>query len=902
MVRTFPDIGGSGGDDTSTSSDSTDTETKKDDETTTTDDYSAGSIGGYDSNIASDEPDDTSTSSSDDDRDRTTRTFPDIGDSDSDSDSSGSGDSGTSGDSTTDDSIDPDRIRGETGGTDSGGGSPGGEGQTTRTFEDVGDEEGASADKDTPQPTIEPTEQVTTSPEPENTEVTVEDLPEFDGENQNQFIGQETAPPQENQGDILSQLGEAAGGAYTQLTGSVGAAYETTTSAVSQTPVVGYIAEQTEKGISDVAEAEEQLGEPITGPPGAVESGLGKFAQDVESASDDAVEFTQENIGQPVSDTLGTVTAATPDPSRVVADAIGQEMPEQTGGQEEAAAEFEGFTTSIIRSTVGAPGEAVRAGEMGAAGGEFAFEQIEERGVAEGVAETGEVAAETAPAVAQETVRQFQENPTELIGGVVGGFVTGTAASRAVGKTVRKGIDYKRTAGGTEIDIEDVTNPETVDFFKGETTDPDARFPGAQDPDLYQSDPPEAVRQQAEDMTPANVREQFEEAGVEGVTLKKGLDVDPEGPGTRGFETQPGSYESPGAFVGPELSPNFLGIAGESGYSLRPGLPDFGNRPTGVFAKTDVKAPEADNLPGLREEVLERSGETTAVTKPSGTVSTGEIEAIIPPEARFTNIGDSSVVRRFGIGSDYYTTIAGRRVPVRLVRPDGDADVDVSDGATGDGQTLAEITEPVRSPSDDPLPVVPSGGPVSSSTVGGERISPTGTPDGTESGPSQQTETEPTSPIESPEPTSTTPPESSGPSEPSSGGSGSNASSGTTTPFEPSRPGGSGPSEPSPSPSGGSPPTSEGPPSTPGSPATPSSGSPTPSRPPLYGPPSSPAYTPPTTPPTDPTRYRGSGEDNEDEITNILLQGRAEQEIFTEFRDPLSGTTDTTDDTFNWMG
>jgi hypothetical protein len=343
-------------------------------------------------------------------------------------------------------------------------------------------------------------------------------------------------------------------------------------------------------------------------------------------------------------------------------------------------------------------------------------------------------------------IRGAQENPGEFAGSVVGGFAGGAAAGRVAGGATRFGRDRVRTAGAETFDIEDgeIVNTGTGSFYNPRSSNRDVedRFPGAQDSDLYESDPPEAVRQQAEDFTPGSVDQRFEEAGVEGgSTLKKAVDVEPDdGPG-RGFSTQEGSYESPGGFFGPELSPNFLGVeSGRRSFSLRPGLPDTGDRATGVFVRTRVDRPDAENLDEFNEELLDRAGETTARTKPAGEVNEGEIEAVIPPEAEFADLGGGAVratARRAGVGSDFAVRIGGRTIPGTdrkvggrkiPIRPVADPDL-VDSGRTrsfGDflrserGQlgaddasgprtrTLGEIRRPARTATDRPLPYAPT--------------------------------------------------------------------------------------------------------------------------------------------------------------------------------------------------
>jgi hypothetical protein len=339
----------------------------------------------------------------------------------------------------------------------------------------------------------------------------------------------------------------------------------------------------------------------------------------------------------------------------------------------------------------------------------------------------GAIGRETSKAIATDA----RTDPTGFAGSLAGEAVLGAGIGRGVGTVARRSTDRVRTAGGTKVDLKEVTNPETAAFYRGESDAEGARFPGAEDPDLYQTDPAEAVRQQAPDYTPAVIEEQFERAGVtEGTDLKKGLETEPEGPDApvvgdgAGFRTLEGGYESPGAFAGPELSPNFLAV-GERSYSLRPGLPGLGGRPTGVIARTDVENPAADTLDEFnRELVEERAGDTTAVTKPADEVAAGEIEAVFPPEARFRAVdGVSSGGNRFGVGADFYTEVRGRRVPLRLVAPEDrvDATSAVDDVGDAGGRRIESY---YRAPGDDvdrpsPTPSRPASSETSRGASGG---------------------------------------------------------------------------------------------------------------------------------------------------------------------------------------
>jgi hypothetical protein len=383
-------------------------------------------------------------------------------------------------------------------------------------------------------------------------------------------------------------------------------------------------------------------------------------------------------------------------------------------------------------------------------------------------------------------VERARANPAGAAGGLLGDFAAGFGIGKAVGRTGTFARDRIRTAGGRDI-TEQVTNPATRQFFddvdRGVDADPSDRFPGAQDPDFYERDPAGAVRQQADEFTPDEVTEAFEDAGVpEGSVLKKALEREPEGPETGavdraagGFETRAGDYELPGSFFGPEVSPNFFRASRRTG--LRPGLPDFGGRPTAVFARTDVENPRARTREEFADELLERAGEPTALGRPDP--NPGEIEAVVPPGAQFRDI-DRSLSRRAGIGSDFFVRSSGRRIPVRLVEPDrprGDIDIDDFDFSVSG--TLDELSERVRPRVDRPSPVITPG--VTSSSVSDPIDSDSGLFSIGGPSPPLSSPGGPTSPSDpfAPSGTSAPPSRSSPPSSPSLSGPPSGGSSGS---------------------------------------------------------------------------------------------------------------------------
>ncbi|WP_435128395.1 hypothetical protein [Halobaculum sp. D14] len=342
-----------------------------------------------------------------------------------------------------------------------------------------------------------------------------------------------------------------------------------------------------------------------------------------------------------------------------------------------------------------------------------------------------------------QAAQSITQNPARTLGGVGSEFVFGIGAGKVAGSLGRVTNDRLRTIGGEYVEPEGITNQDTVDYYEGQSQEKGDKFPGAESPERYRNSPAGTVRSQAERFTPSSVENFFRRYGVnQGTTLKKAIEVEPEGPGisrspgkSTGFKTQKGDYESPGAFAGPEMSPNFLGIDPNQDYtpdfSLRPGLPSTGGNPTGVLVRTDVRNPEADTMDEFRNEMLERSGETTARTKPAGSdeLNTGEIEAVIPPEAKFERVGNGlrGMLERVGIGSRFYTEIGGRRVPLRPVAPEdrggpnapdspGDADAPQS----GSGESLDYYIQEPSQPVDRSMPPIGAGGGAASQSQSGQ--------------------------------------------------------------------------------------------------------------------------------------------------------------------------------------
>jgi hypothetical protein len=428
---------------------------------------------------------------------------------------------------------------------------------------------------------------------------------------------------------------------------------------------------------------------------GAQDSPVGEGLGAVADASSDLAKATSENVVQPGAELAGDTADVFRAIDQNAGPALFTDIRDLTRGegQEQAPpsqieqttqAAATGFGESANYATVGAPSEAIRVGDTLFEGLEYTGEAVEEQGLEPGLEESYEAAAAVERDVIEQTAEQAQKNPARFSGAIAGGAVasvgTGVLGGRALGRAGRAARDRVRTAGGTKIPLEDLTT-EDVDRFYRTGGESGERFPGAENPELYKTDPAEAVRRQAEQ--PDIVKERFGATDGEPI-LTKTLGVEPEGPGRgragQGFQSAPGEsleefdYETPGSFAGPDVSPNFLGVKGrDPSFSLRPGLPDLGGQPTGVFIRTDVENPRASNLNEFNQEMIERSGETSAVTKPAGEVNPGEVEAVIPPGTEFADAGGPPIrntLRRLGVGSDFYTEVQGRRVPLRPVVPD----------------------------------------------------------------------------------------------------------------------------------------------------------------------------------------------------------------------------------------
>jgi hypothetical protein len=357
---------------------------------------------------------------------------------------------------------------------------------------------------------------------------------------------------------------------------------------------------------------------------------------------------------------LGATVASPADPL------TGTETAAADDSQDPVESAVEGAVTGVSGAILGAPTAAETAIETA----QNVDETTDEFGAA--------TVAETGVALTRETSRRqaevAQEDPARFTGSVIGDVLLGAGAGRLAGTAGRAAIDRSRTVGAREIDPTEIT---TEDVIEG-----DERFPGFDDEALAQQDPAEAVRQQAPENTPDEIERGLDrDAGVlasDEADVVKAMDqpVDGRGPD---FESPEGDFESPGAFVGPELSPNFLRIESpeDRQLSVVPGLPDISGRPTGAVIRTPVENPDASNLREFNQELRDRAGEQTALTKPPSEVNPGEAEAVLPPRTQFraTDAGRA----------DFFTEIDGRRVPVRTFARDRDGAGQTRAGTGADG-------------------------------------------------------------------------------------------------------------------------------------------------------------------------------------------------------------------------
>jgi gas vesicle protein len=522
--------------------------------------------------------------------------------------------------------------------------------------------------------------------------------------------------------------------------------------------------------------------------------------------------------------------------------------------------------------------------ETGAEVAQNAPGEIQEHGFGE-VAET---ATGVGAAVGGAMAREAESNPLEFASGTAFGFVTGAGIGKAASKAGKAADSARLRAGKQKVDMDEVTNPDTIDYYEGRNTDSENLFPGF---DSRSGEAPdETIRRQGEEYTPDEVKEELGPAAEDETYLTHMTNYDFDQSFEAGVPKSRPSDPDNAMFWGPEGSPNFAGFDPGEGTStglfssLKPRLPrksDFTADTNDALMsrmRVDVepdrvgneKATRADPsgaddfndrgelvTPGDESHFLSEEAEQgTAYVRNQNNRNLGEAETVVPGGSEFRELS-----------SDYYSELGGELVNVRLFDPvdadrrgpidesGGVSDADIGGGGIvdetgGARKTYAEIvSESGRQSSPEGTPVLP---PFTTGTGGQPAGSGSSESDGGPSSPPLD-EFGPTSPIGSP-PSSGGPssppldefgpssPPSSGPSSPPSSGPSSPPSSGPPSSppldeFGPTSPTGSPPSSGGPS----SPPLDEFGPTSPTSPP----GSSGPSSPPSSGPPSSPPGSPP---------------------------------------------------------
>lgn len=558
-------------------------------------------------------------------------------------------------------------------------------------------------------------------------------------------------------GKLERDIGGAVAGGYEKVVGPPGDIERGARTLTGYNPIFAY--NRAALGVlGDAAGEVEGRSQFILGPPGGFERDLGGTAYWVAGGSADwsawATRSTADLVGDYEEVMHRTWNAAVPGGEPDEWEQVGRSIGDIARSPENEKSETtfrESFGEKVAGGaggvgfglTIGLPNVAVQGGEITGSTAEFTADQISDKGFTGGSLAAGTAGAIAARGLLSSMAEEMVRHPYRSGGSIAGGYLLGPVAGRA-GRAARGRV---RTIGGQRIDPDEMI-PEKVQ--SGEQ-----RFPYAEDPDLYRRDPAEAVRQQAPKHTPGVVDEYFEGQGYsKGTTLTKALGDEPEGPGrgragqgfkstpdetgidpgaitpkmVQSFQDSPGpfAYESPGSFWSTGLSQHFLRQgAGERGYSLIPGLPSLGGKPTVVMGRTQVRQADADTDVEFAKEMAEREGDPTAYTKPPREVNPSEIEAVVPPGATYSSIttGVRRLGERLGIGSRFYTEVQGTRVPIRLAAPEGDVDTGMVDDVVEQVQREALDYDDFgyyagRGGPDRPLPTLPVG----SSTGGASSV------------------------------------------------------------------------------------------------------------------------------------------------------------------------------------
>jgi len=355
---------------------------------------------------------------------------------------------------------------------------------------------------------------------------------------------------------------------------------------------------------------------------------------------------------------------------------------------------------------------------------------------------TGEL-AETSTAVGRTAVssmgRQAASKPIETVSGLGMEYLTGVGIAKAASKGAKAAGRLKKT----KVDPEDVTNPDTLDYYEGRDADPSDRFPGFRPGDYPEAegDLPETFRRQGEDFTPPELQDELGPTSSTETYATHGTTYDFDAEFEAGVPKGRPSDPDDAMFVGPEFSPGFAGLDQSSSTisSLRPRLPrasDFrGSDKQMVVSKMDVdevpgdvgpEAPTGDSpmAPGAESQWLaDEATEGRAYVRNRRNRNLGEAEAIVPGGSRFRELSESG---------DYYTTIGGETVDIRLFEslddtpsPDPDAgDLGAADGPVDETGGLYSVSELPSSGRTSPegTPVAPTVG----LGYGADRVDPAG--------------------------------------------------------------------------------------------------------------------------------------------------------------------------------
>lgn len=364
-----------------------------------------------------------------------------------------------------------------------------------------------------------------------------------------------------------------------------------------------------------------------------------------------------------------------------------------------------------------------------------------------GFGEVAETATGVGAAVGGAMAREAKQNPLEFGSGTAFGFVTGVGLGRAASKAGKAADSARMRAGKQKVDMEDVTNPDTIDYYEGRNTDSENLFPGF---DSRSGEAPdETIRRQGEEYTPDEVKQDLGPTAEDETYLTHMTNYDFDQSFEAGVPKSRPSDPDNAMFWGPEGSPNFAGFDPGEGTStgmfssLKPRLPrksDFtadtndalmsrmrvdvepdrvGNEKS---TRADPSGPEDFNddgqlvTPGDESHFLSEEAEQgTAYVRNQNNRNLGEAETVVPGGSEFRELS-----------SDYYSELGGELVNVRLFDPvdadrrgpidetGGVLDSDIDDGGVVDEtggavKTYDEIVrESGRSNSPEGTPVAPT--------------------------------------------------------------------------------------------------------------------------------------------------------------------------------------------------